>query len=123
MCVIFTDFETCEAEILAIRCNKQFIDSIESGQECGVLLDKTCFYAEQGGQSYDEGFITKGMSAFHTSASHTSASHTSASHTSAFHTSASHTSASYTSASHTSAFHTSAFYTSAFNTLLILYCY
>ena len=32
---------------------------VESGQECGVLLDQTCFYAEQGGQIYDEGFLVK----------------------------------------------------------------
>jgi alanyl-tRNA synthetase len=36
-----------------------FVDHVTSGQECGVLLDKTCFYAEQGGQIYDEGFLVK----------------------------------------------------------------
>jgi len=33
---------------------------VASGQECGLLLDRTAFYAEQGGQIFDEGFIVKG---------------------------------------------------------------
>lgn len=39
--------------------NKEFVKSVESGKECGVLLDRTCFYAEQGGQIYDEGYMVK----------------------------------------------------------------
>ena len=53
------DFEGCQSLVLALRRNKQFVEKVESGQECGVLLDKTCFYAEQGGQIYDEGFLEK----------------------------------------------------------------
>lgn len=46
--------------MLALRRNKAFVDGVKSGEDCGILLDRTCFYAEQGGQSFDEGFIMKG---------------------------------------------------------------
>ncbi|KAJ9583265.1 hypothetical protein L9F63_022398, partial [Diploptera punctata] len=52
-------FEECRAKVIGLRHSKQFVESVTSGQECGVLLDKTCFYAEQGGQIYDEGFMVK----------------------------------------------------------------
>lgn len=52
-------FEQPVAKILKIRYNKQFQDSVQPGQECGILLDSTSFYAEQGGQIFDEGFIVK----------------------------------------------------------------
>ena len=45
--------------MLALHHDKEFVDEIKSGEHAGVLLDTTCFYAEQGGQIYDEGFITK----------------------------------------------------------------
>lgn len=35
------------------------MDEVHSGDECGVILDETCFYAEAGGQIYDQGFMTK----------------------------------------------------------------
>lgn len=50
-------FETVSATIKAIRCNRQFVQNAESGDRVGVILDKTCMYAEQGGQIYDTGFI------------------------------------------------------------------
>ena len=56
---MFVDFEPATGKIIALRYNKQFIKEVTTGQECGILLDKTCFYAEQGGQIYDEGFIVK----------------------------------------------------------------
>ena len=52
-------FQSCKGKVIALRRNKQFVQSVESGQECGVLLDNTCFYAEQGGQIFDEGFLVK----------------------------------------------------------------
>lgn len=45
--------------MIALRYKKEFVDSVSTGEECGVLLDRTCFYAEQGGQIYDEGFLVK----------------------------------------------------------------
>lgn len=55
----FSEFPTCVAKVIALRHSKQFVQEVTSGQECGVLLDKTLFYAEQGGQIYDEGFLVK----------------------------------------------------------------
>ena len=45
--------------MIALRKDKQFVDSVDHGDECGVLLDQTCFYAESGGQIWDEGFMEK----------------------------------------------------------------
>uniref|UniRef100_S4RAA8 Alanine--tRNA ligase n=1 Tax=Petromyzon marinus TaxID=7757 RepID=S4RAA8_PETMA len=53
------DFERVVAEVLALRRNKQFVDEASSGKECGILLNQTCFYAEQGGQVYDVGYMVK----------------------------------------------------------------
>ena len=52
-------FQGCTSRVIALRRDKQFVKKVESGKECGVLLDQTCFYAEQGGQIYDEGFLEK----------------------------------------------------------------
>lgn len=45
--------------MIRLRHSKKFMDCVTSGNECGVLLDRTSFYAEQGGQIYDEGFLVK----------------------------------------------------------------
>lgn len=52
-------FEPATGKVIALRRNKEFVEEVSSGQECGVLLDRTSFYAEQGGQIYDTGFLVK----------------------------------------------------------------
>lgn len=53
------DFAPCTAVIVALRSNKEFVNEVSSGQDCGILLNRTSFYAEQGGQIYDEGYMVK----------------------------------------------------------------
>ncbi|NXD15457.1 SYAC protein, partial [Nothocercus nigrocapillus] len=53
------DFGSLVATVKAIRREKKFVEEVSTGQECGLVLDCTCFYAEQGGQIYDEGYMVK----------------------------------------------------------------
>nr|XP_033796834.1 alanine--tRNA ligase, cytoplasmic [Geotrypetes seraphini]XP_033796836.1 alanine--tRNA ligase, cytoplasmic [Geotrypetes seraphini] len=53
------EFDNAAATVKTIRREKMFVEEVTTGQECGLVLDKTCFYAEQGGQTYDEGFMLK----------------------------------------------------------------
>ncbi|XP_051168075.1 alanine--tRNA ligase, cytoplasmic isoform X2 [Leptopilina boulardi] len=52
-------FSSCTSTVIALRRGKQFVKDVTSGEEVGILLDQTSFYAEQGGQIYDEGFLVK----------------------------------------------------------------
>lgn len=54
---VYVDFEQASATVLALRRDGAFCDEVTTGQECGVLLDQTSFYAEQGGQTFDEGYM------------------------------------------------------------------
>ncbi|KFO63061.1 Alanine--tRNA ligase, cytoplasmic [Corvus brachyrhynchos] len=53
------DFGSLVATVKAIRREKKFVEEVSTGQECGIVLDQTCFYAEQGGQIYDQGYMVK----------------------------------------------------------------
>ncbi|XP_050437288.1 alanine--tRNA ligase, cytoplasmic-like [Adelges cooleyi] len=52
-------FNTCTSKVLSIKISSGFVQQVSALEECGILLDKTCFYAEQGGQIYDEGSLIK----------------------------------------------------------------
>ena len=43
---------------MALLHGGEFVHQVEPGEQCGVLVDRTCFYAEGGGQAADRGFIT-----------------------------------------------------------------
>ena len=50
-------YGTATAEVTAIWTPEGLADSAEPGQQVGILLDQTNFYAESGGQKSDTGFM------------------------------------------------------------------
>lgn len=60
----FVGYDTlkCETKILAITKNGELADLCGEGDEVGVIIEKTPFYAEMGGQVGDRGSICKGSS-------------------------------------------------------------
>lgn len=52
-------FDACFGKILAIRKNKSFLDKVSDCDLVGIILDKTNFYAEAGGQEFDTGYMIK----------------------------------------------------------------
>ncbi|XP_008299857.1 alanine--tRNA ligase, mitochondrial [Stegastes partitus] len=52
-------FPACRATVLALYDGRTLVSEVLEGQRCGVIMDRTCFYSEQGGQSHDQGYFTR----------------------------------------------------------------
>lgn len=54
------EFGLCEARVLQLYSETgTAVASVGAGQRCGLLLDRTNFYAEQGGQASDRGYLVR----------------------------------------------------------------
>jgi len=60
----FYDKSKLDAKIIALLTDCKFTDSLEEGQKGTLILDKTPFYAEKGGQVGDRGMIFMGDNIF-----------------------------------------------------------
>ena len=58
------DAVNCEAKVVAVCVGEEITGSITGGEKGVVVLDKTPFYAEMGGQSADRGVLLVGDSRF-----------------------------------------------------------
>lgn len=53
-------FEACQSSIVSIlNSENKFVGEVHSGEKCGLILNNTNFYAESGGQIYDQGALVK----------------------------------------------------------------
>ncbi|XP_009080030.1 PREDICTED: alanine--tRNA ligase, mitochondrial, partial [Acanthisitta chloris] len=51
------EFSPCQATVLMLYRDQTLQKEVGAGQRCGVILDRTNFYAEQGGQDSDQGYM------------------------------------------------------------------
>jgi len=58
----FVGYDSCEcdAKVIAILANGKLVDSVPEGQTVQIVLDRTPFYGEKGGQVGDKGLILAG---------------------------------------------------------------
>jgi len=56
-CFVGYDMAESTAQIVGIIKDEQLLDSAKEGEEVAIILDRTPFYAESGGQAADSGYI------------------------------------------------------------------
>ena len=59
------DPEAKESKVVAIWKDGKLVDEIHDGEEAGIILEKTPFYAEGGGQVGDEGYLLSEFGRIH----------------------------------------------------------
>ncbi|NWH61993.1 SYAM protein, partial [Geococcyx californianus] len=55
----YAEFSPCQATVLMLYRDQSLQKEVGAGQCCGVILDRTNFYAEQGGQASDQGYMIR----------------------------------------------------------------
>ncbi|MDP4182145.1 MAG: alanine--tRNA ligase [Bacillota bacterium] len=59
----YNNFE-CDSKIIYIIKNSELVDNAQEGEEAVIILDKTPFYGESGGQAGDIGYLESSMALF-----------------------------------------------------------
>ncbi|XP_043543313.1 alanine--tRNA ligase, mitochondrial isoform X4 [Chiloscyllium plagiosum] len=52
-------FSPCQATVVALYEGNSLVKEVRRSQTCGVILDRTNFYSEQGGQTHDLGYFIR----------------------------------------------------------------
>ncbi|TYI51157.1 hypothetical protein E1A91_D12G156000v1 [Gossypium mustelinum] len=60
----FIWFQDHESVIKAIYTGSEFVESVSAGDDVGIVLESTSFYAEQGGQIFDTGSLDGSFGSF-----------------------------------------------------------
>nr|KYP68384.1 hypothetical protein KK1_022008 [Cajanus cajan] len=60
----YTWFKDHETVVKAIYMGSEFVDTVNTGDDIGVVLESTSFYAEQGGQIFDTGSLDGPLASF-----------------------------------------------------------
>ncbi|XP_041356448.1 alanine--tRNA ligase, cytoplasmic-like isoform X2 [Gigantopelta aegis] len=60
-------FPSPRGQVVALLTEDRLTKSVSSGDVCGIVLDRTCFYHESGGQAADHGTITTESGCFEVS--------------------------------------------------------